>query len=133
MSPSHRRGGQPQPTRIRLYLRRDNLDAQVRALLDDKKHYLEQLLGVDLELDLPELTFSDVKAIALGLPTGQRTVRVSFRHEPWGSFARVDECFGGRVVFEVTEGGWIALDEAEDWAALYAAARELPVSRIDAP
>lgn len=57
------------------------------------------------------------------------TVRITF-DRPLGMF-RVDEYRGVDLVETVT--GWTVEDEAEDLALLYAAARELPISRVDLP
>lgn len=61
-------------------------------------------------------------------PRGPRTVRVTFACG--ADLARVDEMALNFVIAPVI--GWLARDVAEDYAALYAAARELPISRMDA-
>lgn len=62
--------------------------------------------------------------------TGTRSVRITF-DRPAGLF-RADECLGDRVTEAITQD-WCSEALAEDLAALYAATRGLPVSRVDLP
>lgn len=57
-----------------------------------------------------------------------RSVRVTFNRSR-GLF-RADECLGDWVTESITQG-WVSEALAEDLAALYAAIRDLPVSRVD--
>lgn len=57
-----------------------------------------------------------------------RSVRITF-NRTLEAF-RADECLGDWVTEAITEG-WVSEELAEDLAALYAAIRGLPVSRVD--
>lgn len=62
---------------------------------------------------------------------GRRTVRILFDHET--DRARADELCGDLIVDRVTDGYWRDLNDVEITVRIYAWARELPVSRLDAP
>jgi hypothetical protein len=126
------RRGCPKPDRTDAALVADAVTASddLAAMLDRKETILDEILAYVVD-DRP-LTYADVKALARRVRSGN-TVRIMFERVPWGVFARVDERDGERIVFEVTEGAWIDVYAAEDLAQIYAAARELPVSRTDLP
>lgn len=65
-----------------------------------------------------------------GQDTAGATVRLTFSHEAQTGFVWEFDAHG--PVCEVTDGT-VPLDEADDLARLYAAARGLPVSRVDVP
>ena len=65
------------------------------------------------------------------LATGRRTVRILFDNET--GLARADELCGDLIIEPVTDGKWEDLNDVEITARIYAWARELPVSRLDAP
>lgn len=65
------------------------------------------------------------------LADGRRTVRILFDHET--GLARADELCGDLIIEPVTDGTWQDLDDVEITVRIYAWARELPVSRLDAP
>jgi hypothetical protein len=66
-----------------------------------------------------------------GQDTTGATVRLTFSHEAQTGFVWEFDTWG-RPMCEVTDGT-VPLDEADDLARLYAAARGLPVSRVDVP
>ena len=121
----HRKGGTRSPAYV-VTLDPDALEGFRVTVLERKRHLIAEIMvgGPD-----SSLTYRQLRALTHG--PRRRSIRITFEAVTpgHGGRARADEVVDDLAIEQVC--AWTSRDFVEDFASLYAAARGMPLSRVD--